>query len=71
MTEKVVQALLHSEHVLKQGHHFLLKEKHMLPVVHTLQNSSAWILSPFYYFECDTSNQKVVSEQIFLTLLPH
>lgn len=31
MTEKVVQALLHSEHVLKQGHHFLLEEKHMLP----------------------------------------
>lgn len=39
-------------------------------VVHTLQNSNAWILSPFYYFEFDTSNQKVVSEQIFLTLLP-
>lgn len=38
-------------------------------VVHTLQNSNAWILSPFYYFEFDTSNQKVVSEQIFLTLL--
>lgn len=38
-------------------------------VVHTLQNSNAWILSPFYYFEFDTSNHKVVSEQIFLTLL--